>query len=45
MVEPYNAILSYCAFMDLTEFLAIAKAWAGLDHKFNIMNAKKDFIQ
>ena len=45
VVEPYNDIMSYCAFMDLTEFLAIAEAWAGLDHKFYIMYAKKDFIQ
>ena len=45
MVESYNDKMSYYAFMDLTEFLVFAKAWAGLDHKLDIMYAKKDFTQ
>ena len=45
VVESYNDKMSYYAFMDLTEFLVFAKAWAGLDHKLDIMYAKKDFTQ
>ena len=44
-VEPYNDIISYYAFMYLTEFLLFGKAWAGLDHNLDIMYAKKNFIQ
>ena len=44
-VEPYHDIMSYYAFMDLTEFLVFAKACAGLNHKLDIMYAKKNFTQ
>uniref|UniRef100_A0A3B3UQ25 Tubulin alpha chain n=1 Tax=Poecilia latipinna TaxID=48699 RepID=A0A3B3UQ25_9TELE len=42
VVEPYNSILSTHTTLDNTT--AIAEAWARLDHKFDLMYAKRAFV-